>query len=370
MASPNLRSLLWRFVASVALIAAVLGSAAGLYVWKAAGRAEAAAAAAQQPEFSETVESADARSRPFARTTTAIGTVRALRSIELKNEMAGTVRTVHLATGSVVDAGTTLVELDIAVEEAELAAFEAEARLAASMLARMEQALQDQGASAADVDRARAEHDKAAANVARTKAVIEQKRVRAPFRARVGMVDLHPGQYLVPGTTITTLQGVDDAVHVDFTVTQEAAAMLAVGQSVSIGLGDQQADAKIVAIDARVDAATRNTWVRALLAGTTPLPAPGASVRVRVPVETVRDVVVVPISALRRGPGGDHVFVLAKGEDGTLRAKTRRVVSGAALGEDIVIREGLAVGERVATTGSFKLHEGVLVNDKSTATKQ
>ena len=57
-----------------------------------------------------------------------------------------------------------------------------------------------------------------ASQIARTKAVIARKTIRAPFSARLGMSDVHPGQFLNEGTDITTLQGVDEAVHVDFTV--------------------------------------------------------------------------------------------------------------------------------------------------------
>lgn len=352
-----------RIVASLVLLLAL--GAAGFYLWRAKqGQQAAAAAASQMPEFPTAIETAEVHTHPYAKTTTAIGTVRALQSITLRNELPGTVHTVALKSGEIVDAGALLVELDVAVETAELQALEAEARLAESMLGRMEKALKDQGASAADVDRARAEHDKALANVARTKALIERKKVKAPFRARVGMVDLHLGQYLEPGTQLTTLQGVDDAVHIDFAVTQEAAAKLAIGGEIEVVFTgrDKPARAKIVAIDARVDATTRSTWIRALLAGSgAALPSPGGSVRVAVPVEAVHDVMVVPVSALRRGPAGDHVFVVANAPDGKLRAQMRRITSGATLADDVVVKDGLKVGERVATTGSFKLRDGALL---------
>jgi membrane fusion protein (multidrug efflux system) len=61
-----------------------------------------------------------------------------------------------------------------------------------------------------------------------------RKTIRAPFRARVGMADLHPGQYLNEGTLLTTLQGVSEAVHVDFTVTQGVAAGLREGEKVDV----------------------------------------------------------------------------------------------------------------------------------------
>lgn len=359
MPSPRTRSFLRRTAASLLLLAVVAGAAYGLWVWKA--RHTAAAAAVTHPEYVVAVEAAEVRTRSHARTSTSIGTVRALQSITLRNELPGTVRTVALQSGQVVDAGTLLVELDVSVEQAELQALQAEAALATTMLERMEKALAQQGASAADVDRARAQHDMARANVDRAKAMIERKRVRAPFRARVGMVDLHLGQYLQPGTELTTLQGVDDAVHVDFALPQDTAAKLAVGGTVDVGIGDTFVPAAIVAIDARVEESTRNTWLRALLRGAASLPAPGASVRVRAPVETAREVTVVPVSALRRSPGGEHLFVIAPAADGKLRAELRRVTAGSSIGDEVVIAAGVKAGERVAAGGSFKLQPGFLV---------
>lgn len=353
---------------SLLLLASLAGAGLGIYLWKGALVANAATAAAQQQEMPIVVGAAPVRTSQHARTTTAIGTVRALRSITLRNELPGTVRNVALTAGAIVDQGALLVELDVAVETAQLHALQAEARLAESMLGRMERALQSQGASAADVDRARAQHDMAVANVQRLEALIEQKRLRAPFRARVGLVDLHLGQYLEPGTPITTLQGVDAAVHVDFAVPQEAAARLVVGQAVQVQKrgGEPVVAAQVVAIDARVDEATRNAWVRAELGGEN-LPQPGASVRVQVPIAAPAEVLVVPVSALRKSPAGDFVYVLAKDPQGALRARQRPVVGGPSLGDEVIVREGLQVGELVAAEGSFKLREGALVQVAGTA---
>lgn len=362
MSTPSTPSLAIRFVAAVLLLAALGGTAYFVYAMKQGALAASAAAAQSQPEPAEAIEAATVATHSYTRTSTAIGTIRALRSITLRNELPGTVRSVALETGKIVEAGAVLVELDVAVESAQLAALEAEARLAETMLGRMERALQSQGASAADVDRARAERDMALANVHRLEALIDQKRLRAPFRARVGLVDLHVGQYLEPGTSITTLQGTDAAVHVDFAVTQEIAARLTEGTAIEIVRtpGTAPVAAKIVAIDAHVDVTTRNTWIRAELTGEG-LPQPGASVRVRVPVAAPREVAVVPVSALRKGPGGETVYVLTADPKGQLRAHERRVTSGPVLGDEVVVEQGLAVGEQVASTGSFKLRENVLV---------
>jgi membrane fusion protein (multidrug efflux system) len=71
--------------------------------------------------------------------------------------------------------------------------------------------------------------------------------------------------------------------------------------------------------------------------------------------------VAIPVSALRKGPAGDQVFVIATDKNGRMRAQSRQVESGSMFGDEIVIHTGLAAGEQIAALGSFKLRDGVLV---------
>jgi len=359
--SPSTKSRAW--LRPAAVLATVIGVGGGLAGWKVGATREANAAAANQPEPVETVTTAVASEREHQPTTTSIGTMLALRSITLRNELPGTVRHVRLNPGQVVEAGTVLVGLDVSVEEAELEALQAQAELARTLLARTERMAERRAASQVELEQARAERDVALAQISRLKAIIERKTIRAPFRARVGIADVHVGQFLETGTQLTTLQGIDDAANVDFSVAQAVAAGLEVGERVEI-VGSRDSTpmaARIVAVDARVDPTTRNAMVRARLNDSHLAPAPGASVRVRVPVGPERKAVVVPVSALRKGPGGDHVFVIAAGEDGKPRSQTRKVIAGDVLGDEIVILDGLTAGERVAASGSFKLRDAALV---------
>ena len=346
---------------SLALIGILLGTAILLGAWKYSAIRSADAASAHQPEPTETVTAAVATARPHQETATAIGTVIAPQSISLRNEVPGTVHFVGLQPGRVVNAGAVLVALDVSVETAELRAQDAQARLAQTSLERVERMTSRGAASVMELDNARAERDVALAQVARTRAIIARKTIRAPFRARVGMADVHLGQFLETGTQLTTLQGVDGALHVDFDVSQSVAAGMRRGEPVRVVSGAAEIPARVVAIDARVDPTTRNAIVRAELPNVAALPAPGSSVRVQVPIGPARDAVVVPVSALRKGPGGDHVFVIASAKDGKTRAEQRLVKSGPVLGDEIVIVEGLAAGERVAASGSFKLRDAALV---------
>src|SRR6184192_1436055 len=210
-----------------AVLLVTLGiTASGLVAWKRASVRKADAAAASQPEPVESVTLAVARERQYRPTTTSVGTILALTSITLRNELSGTVRQVTLVPGQVVGAGTVLVALDVSVEEAELAAETAQADLAQTTLARLERLREAQATSQEEVDQARAARDVALAQIERTRAIIAKKTIRAPFRARVGLADVHPGQYLNEGTELTTLQGIDAATNVDCTEAPGAGARL------------------------------------------------------------------------------------------------------------------------------------------------
>jgi RND family efflux transporter MFP subunit len=350
------------WIGSAVLLGIIVSTGTALAAWKYSDLEKSEAAAASQPEPMEVVTTAAARERVHRPTTTSIGTVLALRSITLRNEVAGTVRRATLTPGQIVEAGALLVALDVSVEQAELEAQEAQAGLAQTSLDRLQTLSRHQAVSQEEVDQARAARDVAQAQMARTRAIIARKTIRAPFRARVGLSDVHPGQYLNEGTELTTLQGVADEANVDFTVAQRVAAALRVGDKVSVIAGNEAAPlpARIVAIDARVDPTTRNASVRARITDARQA-APGASVRVLVPAGAPARAVAVPVSALRKGPGGDHVFVIAADSAGKTRAHVRPVRAGSVVDDEVLLEEGLATGEQVATSGSFKLREAVLV---------
>jgi membrane fusion protein (multidrug efflux system) len=352
-----------RWIGSIVMVGAVVAGGTALAAWKHAALEDANAAAVGQPEPVESVEAAVVKEREYRPVTTAIGTVVATRSISVRNELPGTVRRVTLVPGQIVEEGTVLVGLDVSVELADLEALEAQSALAQTQFARVTQLSQQRAVSTEEVDSARAARDVAVAQIARIKAVIERKTIRAPFRARVGISDVHPGQYLNEGTYLTTLQGVDKSAYVDFAVAQHVAGALRAGDKVKVFAGaTEPITAAIMATDARVDPTTRNATVRAQIPDANMAPSPGASVRVQVPVGVSRLATTIPASALRKGPGGDYVFVVAADKEGKTRAQYRLVHVEALAGDEIVIRDGLKASEQVAASGSFKLRDAALVS--------
>jgi membrane fusion protein (multidrug efflux system) len=351
-------SLAWAVV-----VLAVATTAGGLGYYKYVEISTAIAAAEASPEPSEAVEAVRVRRGEWTASTRAVGTVVALRQVEIRNELAGTVVEMGFASGDIVEAGQVLVRLDTSEEDASLAAAQADARLAQVVFDRRDRLRSSPAISELDLDRAREELAAATARVASLEAVIAKKTLVAPFRARVGLTDLQPGAYLDEGTRIAMLQGVDPDAYVDFALPQDMAAAIRPGVSVELRgaqIPDGSVAAEIVAEDASVDATNRAVRFRAIARDLGEKLRPGAFVDVVAVTAPARPALLVPLTAVRRAPYGQHVFVLVN-ENGQLRARQRVVQTGAVQGTDIVVTDGLAEGELIAGAGSFKLREGLLV---------
>ena len=345
------------------VVLAIAGISAGLGFYKYSQIRAAEAAAAATPEPSESVGSVRARRGEWSATTRAIGTVVALRQLEVRNELAGTIAELGFTSGSVVEAGQLLVQLDTRQEQASLAAAVAEAQLAQQTLQRREGLRASAAYSPQELDKARAEFDAATARARGLQVTIDKKRIVAPFRARIGITNLQPGAYLEAGTSISRLQGVDDDAYVDFSLPQDNAGAIRVGTEVAIAsaaVPGGSSNAKVVAEDNGADGANRTVRFRAVASGHGALLRPGTFVDVTAVVASPRDAVLVPLTAVRRSPSGQHVFVLVE-QDGKLRAQLRPIRTGPMHGDEIVVESGLEANELIAASGSFKLRDGLLV---------
>jgi membrane fusion protein (multidrug efflux system) len=121
------------------------------------------------------------------------------------------------------------------------------------------------------------------------------------------------------------------------------------------------ARATIVAESESVDRTNRMVQFRAVAKGLGETVRPGMFVDVTAAIMAPQETVTVPLTAVRRSPHGEHVFILVE-EEGKLRARQRVVETGPVQNDRIVIRQGLKAGEAIAAAGSFKLRDGLLVN--------
>lgn len=314
------------------------------------------------PESPVAVTLAEAQPVTFRRTSVVVGSVLSPQSITLRTELTGVITSVSLVPGGIVQKDDTLLQLDDRTERAALKGAIASLKLAESEVKRAEQLRQSNANSLQELERARAEAVAAEAEVERLMVLIDKKKMRAPFDARVGLFDVHVGQYLTEGTQITMLEGIDDYLHIDFAMPAHIADEVQIGESIVMqaqATGDPLA-AEIIAIDAHADPVSRSVTARAKLLNPPLGLLPGDSVRITVQYGQALAAVEIPATAVRRGPTGSMVFV-AVDRDGVTRAQGRGVVIAGGGDNEIRILQGIVAGEKVVADGSFKVTEGAML---------
>ena len=321
----------------------------------------------------ETVTAATARDDSWETSITATGTITAVQGVTVSAEMAGKVVKITFESGSTVQAGDLLVQLDTSVEEAQLRAAEAASALANLNLARARTLRENNTNSQADLDGADAQAKQAEAQAENIRAVIAKKTIRAPFAGRLGLRLVNLGQILKEGDGIVSLQTLDP-IYADFSLPQQRLAVLNAGVVVRVtsdAAPGTTFEGKINAVNPDVDVVTRNVRLQAILANAGEKLRPGmfATVTVVLPVrETVR---VIPTSAVLYAPYGDSVFVIdeKKNEKTGQTEKVLRqqfVRLGTARGDFVAVVSGLEKGESIVTSGVFKLRPGetVVIDNK------
>jgi membrane fusion protein, multidrug efflux system len=326
----------------------------------------AAMEAPPPPENPVTVRLATAQPVTFRRSSVVVGTVLAARSVRLRTELAGVVTEVSMKPGELVEEGSILVRLDARTETAELKSADASLKLASLEYQRAQELRESNSISSRELDVAAANLTQRDAECDRLKVVIDRKTIKAPFKAKVGLFDLHVGQYLDAGTEITSLEGVADYVDIDFAMPAHVAETLVTGAIIKLYPDSAGfAEAAIVAIDARADAVSRSVSARARYRNPPEAVRPNDSVRVRVEYGSPIEAIAVPATAVRRTPAGTSVFVAEKSGE-QLRARSRNVLLAGSGDKSMAwIAHGLHEGEQVVAEGSFKLFDGALLAGKS-----
>jgi membrane fusion protein (multidrug efflux system) len=303
----------------------------------------------------------------------AVGTLTAVRGVDLASEIAGLVREVRFKSGQDVQSGAVLVQLNADSDSAQLRSLEAAAELAATVLARDQAQLQAQGVSRAQVDADLADLKGKKALVAQQAAVVAKKTIRAPFSGRLGITTINPGQYLSPGDKIVTLQTIDP-IYIDFFVPQKQLSGLSVGQALNLNNDAYSGVAfpgKISAINPKVDPTTRNVQVEATVANAKRQLMPGMFADVKVDMGEKLRYLTLPQTAITYNPYGSTVFVLKpdegkdarKDERGNPQLVARQVfvTTGPTRGDQVAVLKGLSAGQLVVTSGQLKLKNGTPV---------
>ena len=312
-----------------------------------------------------TVEVAAVERRAMAYDVSAVGSLVSNESVVLRPEIAGRIARIGFRDGEAVQRGAVLVELDSAVQRAELQQARAKLTLAKANSGRTEDLFARNFVSQSSRDNARAELDLARASLDLAQARLDRTVIRAPFAGVVGIRSVSPGDFVQDGDALINLEDIA-TLKLDFRLPELYLDRVQQGQVLELAtdvLPDEIFAARVDAIDPLVDAQGRAVRLRASLANPAGRLRPGVFVRVRLVLAERPNVLVVPEAALVAAPGNVQ-FVYQ-----VLEGKAQRVDVTTGMRRDAVVEivSGLAQGAQVVSAGQLKLRDGapVLVRERA-----
>ncbi|OZG74336.1 efflux transporter periplasmic adaptor subunit [Hahella sp. CCB-MM4] len=304
-----------------------------------------------------------------------VGSVKPVQGTMINTEIEGTVREIKFTAGTEVKAGDILVQFDDRIEQAELHEAEVALDWARLTLARSKELNKTRNISQSELDNAENEVKQAEARLDYFRAVIDKKTLRAPFNGRLGIRQISVGEFLSKGTPVVSLQSLDP-VYVEFSLSQRHLGELSNGLKVKVSSDaypQQKFEGIVSAFNPDIDPNTRNVRVQASLDNPDHRLRPGMFVSVDMVLAHSLDVLFIPSTAVLHSPYGDAVYVIEEGgtenaegeaaaESGSQLVISQRLVRlGERQGDFVIVEDGIKAGDRIVSTGAFKLAPGMSV---------
>ena len=309
-----------------------------------------------------------------------VGTARALKTVVVRPQVDGKLINISFTEGQEVPKGFVLAKIDPVTYQAQYDQAVAKKAQDEALLAnakldleRYTRLAQTNAVSRQQLDTQKALVSQLEAQVKLDQAVIDNARailsytdIIAPIAGRTGIRLVDEGN-LVKAQDITGIVIITQVqpISVFFSLPQQDLPELTKGLAEgtlpvdAFGADSKKAldSGKVLVIDNQVDQTTGTVKLKAEFPNANLQLWPGQFVNVRVLIDTLRQVVVVPTAAIQRGPSGAFVYVVK--DDATVTV--RRITLAQQDDVRAVVATGLQVGERVVTTGFARLTEGTQV---------
>ncbi|MSP28204.1 MAG: MdtA/MuxA family multidrug efflux RND transporter periplasmic adaptor subunit [Methylococcales bacterium] len=310
-----------------------------------------------------------------------LGTVTALRTVTVKSRVDGELLDVHYKEGAMVQAGYLLADIDprnfqiqLMQAEGQLLRDEAllnNARLDAdrykTLLAQDSIAAQQVATQESLVKQYQGTVATDKAVVANAKLQLSYTKITAPISGRLGLRLVDQGNIIKASDTtglavITQIQ----PITVVFTLPEDAIPAVmqhsTQGKTLAIEAFDRSgknklATGQLLAVDNQIDPSTGTVKLKSQFANTDGALFVNQFVNVRLLMDTLHSVTIIPSASVQNGEEGSFVYVLKDDDTVTVRLIKLGVVQG----ENVTVLEGLKAQELVVIDGTDKLREGAKV---------
>lgn len=296
----------------------------------------------------------------FSNKLTTTANLMAKEQVEIMAPVSGQVLAIYFKEGQMVKKGQALIRLDDRSWKAQLLGVQAELVAAENDFNRKKQLLAVEGSSQEEIDNTFSRVEMLKSQQQQLQVNIDLANVTAPFSGQLSMRDFSEGAFLRQGDLITTLSA-NSELKVDFTLAQMHTKSIELNKPVYVLIGKDTLKANVYAINPIINTDTRMLNVRALLEQTSDKKImPGTFAEVLISTEMVENAILIPTQAVIPAINEQTVYIVKNG-----KAVRKVIEMGNRNADNVLVIDGLSVGDTVITTGLLQIKEGMDLNIQS-----
>ena len=310
------------------------------------------------------------------------GALNALDQITLTSQVSGYITNIYFKDGQRVTKGQHLYSIDAQIYKAnynqaiaDLQVQEANLVKAQKDADRYNELAKHDAIATQQVDYANAslaasqkQVDAAKAQVSSLRSNVQFAEIYSPLTGTIGISQVKKGTAVVAGQTVLNTVSTNNPVAVDFTVDQKNIYRFAELQqdknnikdsTFTIAFGDEvyPYPGNISFIDRAVDPQTGTIKVRLTFQNDKDMLKPGMNTTVRVKNTASKNATMIPSIAVTEQLGELYVYVVTDSS----KVHQQKIETGTQIGDNVIVTEGLKVGQKIVVQGIQNLHDGSTV---------
>ncbi len=296
----------------------------------------------------------------IAQTLTLVGKLEAEESVVISAEVSGKVDSIKVKPNQKVNQGQLLVQLNDDKAKAIIAEANAYLRDEKRKLTEFERLAKKGAITQTEIDAQKASVDIAVARLDAAKAQLKDLYITAPFDGTVGFIDFSRGKMVNSGAELFTLDNLSK-MRLDLQIPERFLSMLSEGMKVtatSHAWHGLTFEGKVIGIDTRINSETLNLRTRIQFDNQDNRLKPGMLMSVIVTFPAI-SAPSIPVQALQYSGTRRYVYVV----DDNNKATKTEVLLGARVGNEVVIEQGLNIGERIVVQGIVNIRDGATVKE-------
>ncbi len=285
------------------------------------------------------------------------GSLKPNEEVDLSFETSGKIVSINFTEGTRVKKGDLLAKINDKPLQAQLEKLQAQKKLTQEKEFRQRSLLDKDAISQESYDQIVTELQTIQADINLIKARISETELRAPFDGIIGVRYLSEGSYTNPATKIATLVNIVP-MKLDFSIPERYADEVNIGYPVTFTVegSDETYEAKVYAVDPRIEEGTRTITIRALYPNKNEELKSGHFAPVTLLLSKIENAIAIPSEAIQSEMGGEMVYVYRKG-----KASYVKITTGLRTESLVQIVDGLKIGDTLLTTGILQLRHNLPV---------